>query len=263
MGLKTKRKARRGGGRRSKLTGKGRELLGRALAAINPAPTNSNWKALVSAVGKDYRLQSYTDGLLAQNPQLDREWAALWVAHGASCMQGQVEFANDLYAILIENYPRDYYTEFQRGRFCREYLAEYFDARAHLRFAVALYPDGIDAYFQLGLLYDLLGMPEYAFQFEEQAYQKAKEAGSELYKLRAHLSFNQAVAMWQASRPYGDIKAYLNRALDEWPEYERASNFLESLPEDNDLDPRGRYSMQRFTDDVKQNRPAFQIIDPD
>lgn len=263
MGLKTKRKGRRSSARRSKLKGHARELLGRALAAINPQPTNSNWQSLVRAVGKDYRIEKYAANHIKANPQLDREWAALWVAHGAACMQGQVEFANDLYAVLVELFPRDYYTEFQRGRFCREYLAEYFDARAHLRYAVALYPDGIDAYFQLGLLYDLLGMPEYAFQFEEQAYQKAKEVGEELYKLRAHLSFNQAVAMWQASRPYGDIKAYLNRALDEWPDYERAQNFLNSLPEDNDLDPRGRYSMQRFADDVRQNRPAFQIIDPD
>ena len=42
-----------------------------------------------------------------------------------------------------------------------------------------------------------------------------------------------------------------------------AANFLDSLPEDNELDPRGRYSMQRFADDVRKNRPAFQIIDPD
>ena len=263
MGIKTKRKARRGGARKTNLKGAARELLGRALAAINPGPTASNWKGLVASVAKDYRLDKYAASHLAAHPQLDRDWAALWVAHGASCQQGQVEFANALYGALIENFPRDYYSEFQRGRFCREYLAEYFDARAHLRFATTLYPDGVDAYFQLGLLYDLLGMPEYAFQFEEQAYQKAKEAGDELYKLRAHLSFNQAVAMWQASRPYGDIKAYLNRALDEWPDYERAQSFLNSLPEDNDLDPRGRYAMQRFTDDVRQNRPAFQIIDPD
>jgi tetratricopeptide (TPR) repeat protein len=178
-------------------------------------------------------------------------------------MQGHVGFVQDLYETLVAHYPRDYYTEFQHGRFCREFLGEYFEARNHLRYATVIYPDGLDAYFQLGLLYDLLGMPELAFQFEEQAYELAKVADDELYKLRAHLSFNQAVAMWQASRPYGDIKAYLNRALDEWPEYERAQGFLESLPEDNDLDPRGRYAMQRFADDVRKNRPAFQIIDPD
>ena len=263
MAIKMKRSARRSG-RRSQLKGKARDNLNRAIAAINPRPTDNNWPQLVASVGKEYRLDNYLRNLLRQHGnRLERDWAALWVAHGAASMQGQIEFANDLYETLCDNYPQDYYTEFQRGRFCREHLAEYFMARNHLRLATNLYPDGLDAYFQLGLLYDLLGMPEYAFQFEEQAYERAKAAGDELYKLRAHLSFNQAVAMWQASRPYGDIKAYLNRALDEWPEYDRARSFLDSLPEDNDLDPRGRYSMQRFADDVRQNKPAFQIIDPD
>ncbi|MEO1268784.1 MAG: hypothetical protein AAFX99_11845, partial [Myxococcota bacterium] len=107
-------------------------------------------------------------------------------------------------------------------------------------------------------------MPEYAFAMADRAYGLAEQFGDASYKLKARISFNQAVAMWQAARPYGDIKAYLRRALDDWPEYERAERFLDSLPDDDDADPRGRSAMQRFTDDIRKNmqQPTYQIIEP-
>ena len=166
---------------------------------------------------------------------------------------------------LIENFPRDYFSELSRGRMMRDFEAEYFQARDHFMFASTLWPENCEAYFQMGILYDLLGMPEYAFASEENAFQNAHHFGEGSNKLRAQISFNQAVAMWQAARPYGDIKAYLHRAIEEWPEYERAKNFLASLPEDNEADPKGRNAMQRFTEDVRSsmNRPSFHIVEPE
>ena len=180
------------------------------------------------------------------------------------CEAGLLEAATEIYEVLVEHFPRDYFTELCRGRMMRDFVGEYFQARDHMRYAMTLWPEGCEAAFQLGILYDLLGMPDYAFAVEEHAYQFADQFGETAHRLRAQISFNQAVAMWQAARPYGDTKAYLRRALEDWPEYERAQSFLDSLPEDDQSDPRGRTEMQRFADDMKRSAhlPSVSLLEP-
>ncbi len=285
MGIKIKNKSRRGRGRNkakkaevqetvaeeatqvaSRLTGEAAVALEEAARRLNPRPTPGNWKKMVQALATQKSLEGYVDQFISENrEELGWEWATLWICHTFICEAGMIELAKSMYTALIENFPRDYHTEMAYARMKRDFLGEYFEARDHMRYATVLWPEGCEGYYQLGILYDLLGMPEFAFAMEERAYTLAEQFGDTAYRLRAQLSFNQAVAMWQAARPYGDIKAYLRRALEQWPSYERAQKFLDSLPEDDEADPKGRSAMQRLTDDVKRdmNKPSYYIIEPD
>ena len=273
MAIKIKHKGRKGrkgrqsGALKSTLTGDAQRVLGSALTRLNPRPNVGNWKKMARGLASQKGLKDHFDDFAAANEEkLGWEWATLWICHTFLCEAGLMDDAEEMYGVLAGSFPRDYHTELTFGKMCRDHKAEYFQARDHMRFATTLWPEGCEAYYHLGILYDLLGMPEYAFAMEEQAFGLADDYyGGTSYKIKAQLSFNQAVAMWQASRPYGDIKAYLRRALKEWPDYERAERFLDSLPDDDESDPKGRSAMQRLTDDVRKNmnRPAYQIIEPD
>lgn len=270
MAIKIKhkgRKGRRSGSVKTKLSGDAKRVLDNALRRLNPRPNSGNWQKMAKSLASQKGLQTYIDGFIDQHgTALGWEWSSLWICHTFLCEAGQIEHSEEIYQTLVDLYPRDYHTELTRGKMFRDHKAEYFQARDHMRFAASLWPQGCEAYYHLGILYDLLGMPEFAFAMEEQAFGLVDEHYSGIgYKIKAQLSFNQAVAMWQASRPYGDIKAYLRRAIKEWPDYERAERFLNGLPENDEQDPRGRSTMQRLTDDVRKNmnRPAYQIIEPD
>lgn len=269
---KIKRKKRRSGQRGQAapvvagLEGPAREVLDEALARIMPRPDATNWLPMVRGLARQKGIETYMEGFLKEHADtLSWEWSALWICHTHLAENGLMDETLKMYEVLIEHYPRNYLTELSQGRMFRDYLGEYVVARDHMRFAAALWPDGCEANYQLGILYDLLGMPEFAFNFAERAYDHADQFGESAYKLKARVSFNMAVAMWQAARPYGDIKAYLRRALDDWPEYDRAQKFLDSLPENDDADPKGRNAMQRFTDDVRQqmNQPSYVIVEPE
>lgn len=252
--------------RTTALEGEALEVLERAASRLNPRPDAANWKKMARGLATQKNLTEYFESFTRDHQdQVGWDWATLWICHTFICEAGMAEEAHEIYRVLIEHFPRDYHTELSYGRMLRDHVGEYFDARDHLRYATILWPEGCEAFYQIGILYDLLGMPEYAFGMEQRAYELADQFGETAYRLKAQLSFNQAVAMWQAARPYGDTKAYLRRALDHWPDYDRAEKFLESLPEDDDADPKGRSAMQRLTDDVKQdmNKPSYYIIEPD
>ena len=242
-----------------------RPVLESALERISPKPDARTWQQMVMGLARQRAIDPYVEAFINANGKaLNWEWGALWICHIHLAEAGIVEDAVKMYEVL-STFPTNYMTELSHGRLHRDFTAEYIVAREHLGSAQQLWPEGCEGFYQLGILYDLLGMPEYAFGFAEKAYERADQYGETSYKLKARISFNQAVAMWQAARPYGDIKAYLRRALEDWPDYERASGFLESLPEDDEADPKGRSAMQRFTDDVRRNmqRPSYQIIEPD
>jgi tetratricopeptide (TPR) repeat protein len=261
MSKKIKRKSREGAAKTG-LQGDARKVLEQAVERMEPKPTPATWKRMARGMASQKHVEAYFDQFVREeSAQVSWEWGTLWITHGVLCEAGLVDVAGEIYQVMVENFPRDYFTEMSRGRMLRDFTASYFEARDHLRMAVELWPEGCEAAFQLGILYDLLGMPDYAFAVEEMAYQSAGQFGETANRLRAQISFNQAVAMWQASRPYGDIKAYLRRALEEWPEYDKPQGFLASLPEDDESDPRGRTAMQRFSDDMRQsaNRPTFLI----
>lgn len=250
---KIKRKQRKGAARTG-LQGEAKRVLEEALQRMNPRPDATNWKKMARGLASQKHLGSYFDSFVQENrTQVGWEWGTLWICHGVLCEAGLIQQAHEMYQVIVDNFPRDYFTEMARGRMLRDLCGEYFQARDHLRTATSLWPEGCEAYFQLGILYDLLGMPEFAFASEERAYQLADGFGDQAPRLRAQISFNQGVAMWQAARPYGDIKAYLRRALENMPDYDRAAKFLENLPDDDEADPRGRNAMQRFSDDMRKN----------
>ncbi len=247
------------------LEGDDLRVLQEAQARLNPRPNAGSWKKMARGLAVQKNFEEGFDELIEEHgEELGWDWATLWICHTFICEVGQIEVADELYRVLSTHFPRDYHTELCFGKLCRDFKGEYFQARDHMRFATVLW-EGCEAFYHLGILYDLMGMPEFAFAMEERAFELADNHGQVTYKLKAQLSFNQAVAMWQAARPYGDIKAYLRRALVEWPEYDRAERFLNSLPDDDEADPRGRSSMQRLTDDVRKNmnRPAYHIIEPE
>jgi hypothetical protein len=259
MAKRIKRKARRGAAKIG-LQGDARRVLEQALERMEPKPTPATWKRMARGMAAQKNVATYFDSFTREkSANVGWEWGTLWITHGVLCEAGMVEAATEIYEVMTEHYPRDYFTEMSRGRMLRDFVAEYFQARDHLRMAMQLWPEGCEAAFQLGILYDLLGMPDYAFAVEELAYQNADQFGENAGRLRGQISFNQAVAMWQAARPYGDIKAYLRRAMEDWPEYDKPQSFLESLPDDDEADPRGRTAMQRFSDDMRHsaNRPSF------
>lgn len=248
------------------LTGEALEVLEEAASRLNPRPDVGNWKKMARGLAVQKSVEGYFDRFVDEHREsVGWDWATLWICHTFLCEAGLIEAAERIYKVMIEFFPRDYHTELCYGRMCRDFKGEYFDARDHMRYAASLWNEGCEAYYQMGILYDLLGMPKFAFAMEERAMELADQFGESSYKLKAQLAFNQAVAMWQAARPYGDIKAYLRHALKEWPEYERAQKFLDSLPEDDEADPKGRSAMQRLSDDVRQNmnRPSYHIIEPE
>jgi len=269
MAIKVKRKKRGGRGKSqptsSMVKVEHKPVLASALERISPPPDAQTWRQMVMGLARQRAIEPYMERFLEVNTKaLNWEWCALWICHIHLSEAGIVADTLKMYEVL-STFPSNYLTELSQGRLHRDYTAEYFVAREHLNSAQTLWPEGCEGFYQLGILYDLLGMPEYAFGYAEQAYEKAEQYGDTSYKLKSRISFNQAVAMWQAARPYGDIKAYLRRSLEDWPDYERSANFLESLPDDDEADPKGRSAMQRFTDDVRRNmqRPSFQIIEPD
>ncbi len=262
---KIKRKARQGAAKIG-LQDDARRVLEQCLERMEPKPTPAIWKRMARGMAVQKHLGPYFDNFVREHSKsVNWEWGTLWITHAILSEAGVSEPATEIYQVLVENFPRDYFTELTRGRMLRDFEGEYFAARDHMRYAMTLWPDGCEAAFQLGILYDLLGMPDYAFAVEEHAYQRADQFGDTAHKLKAQISFNQAVAMWQAARPYGDAKAYLRRALEDWPEYERAQAFFDSLPEDDQSDPRGRSEMQRFSDDMRRsaNRPGFTLEQPE
>ena len=267
MAIKVKRK-RRGRGSsapQSTLTGEAEEVLNRALERIQPRPDRKTWKLMVMGLARQRAIETYMEEFLEEHVEkVGWEWGALWITHIHIAEHGLVDEAMEMYQLLAETFPLNYMTEMSQSRLHRDFTGEYYVARDHINVAQTLWPDGCEAFYQAGILYDLMGVPEYAFAMADRAYGLADQFGDTSYKLKARISFNQAVAMWQAARPYGDIKAYLRRALEDWPEYERAQNFLDSLPEDDEADPRGRSAMQRFTDDIRRNmqQPSYQIIEP-
>lgn len=256
MGKKIARKVRQGAAKTG-LQGEAKAVLDEALSRMDPQPTPATWKKMARGLAVQRRLEKYFDAFTKeQGESLSWEWGALWICHAVLCEVGLMEPTSQMYRVLTENFPSDYATELSRGRLLRDHEGDYFGAREHFKEAMELWPKGYEAPFHLGILYDLMGVPEYAFVAAEQAFQNAEQVGEGVAKLKAQISFNQAVAMWQAARPYGDIKAYLYRAMEFQADYERAKKFLESLPDDDEADPKGRSAMQRFSEDMR--RSAYQ-----
>lgn len=248
------------------IVGEARTILDEALDRINPKPSRKTWKPMAEGLARTKGLLNYFQEYLEDNEdQVGWEWATLWICHALAAEGGDVLFADRVYQVLAAEYEHDYLTELARARMCRDFTGEYFLARDHFQRALALWPEGYEVHYQLGILYDLLGMPEYAFAFAEVAHSKAEQFEDSAFRHQARVSYNMAVAMWQAARPYGDIKAYLRRALDEWPEYERAQKLLEALPDNDEADPKGRNSMQRLTEDIRKNlnAPSYVVVEPD
>jgi hypothetical protein len=211
-------------------------------------------------------IEAYFDQYLKDNAEaVGWEWATLWICHALVSEAGGVESANDFYEVLIKEWPRNYLTELCQGRMQRDFSGEYFVARDLMKYALALNPEGCEAMYQLGVLYDLIGVPEYAFAFAQRAYEVAEQFGEGAGNLKARISYNQAVAMWQAARPYGDIKAYLHRAIEDWPQYDRARQLLSDLPDNDELDPKGRNAMQRLSEDVRKSmaHPLYELDSED
>jgi len=268
MAIKVKRKRRTPEAKPTATTldGESREILDEALERINPKPDRKTWKPMAEGLARAKGILDYFHVFVEeQQDKLGWEWATLWICHALAAEGGDIEFSNRVYNVLKTEFQTDYLTELSRARLCRDFTAEYFLSRDHFLAARNLWPEGYEVHYQLGILYDMLGVPEFAFAFAELAHEKTEQFGDDAFKHKARVSYNQAVAMWQAARPYGDIKAYLRRALDEWPGYERAEKLIQALPDNDEADPKGRSSMQRLTEDIQRsmNAPSYYVIEPE
>jgi tetratricopeptide (TPR) repeat protein len=139
--------------------------------------------------------------------------------------EGKDVYAIEKYYNLLERYPLNWFTEVSMAELELKYYGNIFNAKDRFQRALELRPNDPHCYYNLGLIYHLLGV----FDKSAEHYEKAviyHENANMPRELKARSLFNIAVYKINIDRDYKEARKLLKDALREMPDYPQAEHAL-------------------------------------
>lgn len=176
-------------------------------------------------------LQNYfNDYIQKNNEALDLEWGCLMYLFMKSAEKKDVTGVEEFYKKL-KSYPENYFVEYILGDINLMYYGNIFESKDRFAKALELKENDSNCYYDLGFIYNLLGVFEKSLEcFNKAVYYSENVDDSKEIKLKS--LHNIAVYYITVDNDYERAEEILNNILEEDPDYDRAMATLRALKEE-------------------------------
>lgn len=159
--------------------------------------------------------------------EITLEWGCLMFLFIDADKHGDVHSIERYYNSL-KGYPPNYLVEFAMARLEFRYYGKFFKAKEGFLRALELKPNDAHCYYNLGLLYNLLGIFDVSISNYENAalYSQNSNVPAEL---KARSLYNIAAMKLNINNDRRSAKLLLEETLEAMPDYELARQALRSL----------------------------------